>query len=257
MTISGISSDPPFIETIDTLLLGGFPVLSTTPSAFVASLYRSLTEERPQRVFFANTNFIVQCQSLRGRMYSERVCILNDGIGMDLAALFIHGRRFVSNLNGTDLIPYLCQHAPRPLRFFLLGAKPGVADMAAQTLCQLGQLVVGTCDGYAQFIAAGEDLVESINASGADVLLVALGNSVQERWILDHDVQLHTPLVFGVGALFDFMSGNVRRAPLWVRRVRGEWLYRLLLEPRRLFKRYSWDLLRFFGVCLLRRRGVN
>lgn len=66
MTISGISSDQPFIETIDTLMLGGFPVLSTTPSAFVASLYRSLIEERPQRVFFANTNFIVQCQSLRG-----------------------------------------------------------------------------------------------------------------------------------------------------------------------------------------------
>ncbi|AXI83283.1 WecB/TagA/CpsF family glycosyltransferase [Xylella taiwanensis] len=255
--ISDISSDTPSIETTDSLLLGGFPVLSITPSAFVASLYRNLTEGRPQRVFFANTNFVVQCQSLRIRMYSERVCILNDGIGMDLAAWLIHGRRFVGNLNGTDLIPYLCKHTPRPLRFFLLGAKPGVADAAAQTLCRLGQLVVGTCDGYAQFAASGEHLVEFINASSADVLLVALGSPLQERWILDHDVQLHTPVVFAVGALFDFMSGSVQRAPLWVRRVHGEWLYRLLREPRRLFKRYSWDVFRFFHVCLLRGKRLN
>ncbi|HHW4678113.1 MAG TPA: WecB/TagA/CpsF family glycosyltransferase [Xylella sp.] len=255
--ISGIFPHTLPIETTDTLLLGGFPVLSATPYAFVASLYRSITEGKPQRVFFANTNFVVQCQSLRAQMYSERVCIVNDGIGMDLAARLIHGRRFAGNLNGTDLIPYLCQHVPRPLRFFLLGAKPGVADAAALTLSRLGQVVVGVCDGYAQFSTFGGSLVDSINASSADVLLVALGSPMQERWILEHDVQLHTPVVFGVGALLDFMSGHVQRAPLWVRRIHGEWLYRLLREPQRLFKRYSLDLFRFFRVCVMHGKRLD
>jgi len=63
------------------------------------------------------------------------------------------------------------------------------------------------------------------------------------------------PLVFGVGALLDFLSGNARRAPEWVRRVRLEWLYRLGREPRRLLKRYSWDLLVFFSLCWRQRRA--
>jgi beta-1,4-glucosyltransferase len=81
-------------------------------------------------------------------------------------------------------------------------------------------------------------------------MLVAFGNPLQERWILDHADALRAPLIFGVGALLDFLSGNARRAPNWVRRLRMEWLYRLLNEPRRLLKRYSWDLIVFFRQCL-------
>ncbi|TXD41362.1 WecB/TagA/CpsF family glycosyltransferase [Xanthomonas campestris] len=231
--------------------LGGFPVLSTTQEAFALDLFHALAAHQPRRVFFANTNFIVQCQALRGRMQAPAVRIVNDGIGMDLAARLIHGRRFAGNLNGTDLIPYLCREAAQPLKFFLLGGRPGVGKTAAATLTgSLGQQVVGMCDGYGEFAAAGEGLAERINRSGADVLLVAFGNPLQERWILDHSEALQVPLVFGVGALLDFLSGTAKRAPNWVRRLHMEWMYRLLNEPRRLLKRYSWDLLVFFRTCL-------
>lgn len=245
-------------ETQEVMALGGYPILRTTEAAFAHALFQARARGEQRQVFFANTNFVVQCQALRARLRAPDVRIVNDGIGMDLGALLVHGRRFAGNLNGTDLIPYLCRHSQRPLRFFLLGGRPGVAESAAQMLRQtLGQDVVGTCDGYAEFAAAGAGLTDRINASGADVVLVAFGNPLQETWILDHAAQLRAPLLFGIGALLDFLSGKAQRAPEWVRRLHMEWMYRLLREPRRLLKRYSWDLLVFFGVCLRNGRRLD
>jgi beta-1,4-glucosyltransferase len=235
--------------------LAGIAVLSTTQAAFAQELFDALAQGERRQVMFANTNFIVQCQGLRSRLADPSVRIVNDGIGMDLGAQLVHGKRFAGNLNGTDLIPHLCATAPEPLRFFLLGGKPGVAEAAAVALrAWHGQAVVGTCDGYQERAQAGVGLVGRINASGANVVLVAFGNPLQEQWMLDHAGQLQAPLVFGVGALLDFLSGGARRAPEWVRRCRLEWLYRLMREPRRLLKRYSWDLGVFFALCWRRRR---
>ncbi|HEX7802848.1 MAG TPA: WecB/TagA/CpsF family glycosyltransferase [Pseudoxanthomonas sp.] len=214
-------------------------------------LLEALDSGHKRQVFFANTNFVVQCRPLRARLQASSVYVVNDGIGMDLASLLIHRRRFAENLNGTDFIPYLCTQRARPLRFFLLGSQPGVAVRAARHLVEkLGQQVVGTCDGYAEFAKAGEGLVERINASGAEVVLVAFGNPRQEAWVLDHCAACDAPVMFGVGALLDFLSGNARRAPAWVRTLHLEWLFRLCLEPRRLLKRYSWDMIGFFWICL-------
>jgi len=236
--------------------LAGIPVLSTEATAFAQELFDALARDQRRCVLFANTNFIVQCQGLRERLGEPSLRIVNDGIGMDLAAMLVHGRRFAGNLNGTDLIPYLCAQSPQALRFFLLGGRPGVAERAAVALRERHrQAVVGTCDGYGERTQAGAGLVERINASGANVLLVAFGNPLQEQWILDHAGRLQLPLVFGVGALLDFLSGGARRAPEWMRRARLEWLYRLSREPRRLLKRYSWDLLVFFALCWRQRRA--
>lgn len=231
--------------------LGGYRVHSITRERLAEELLEALGSGRKRQVFFANTNFVVQCRPLRARLQAPSVRVVNDGIGMDLASLLIHGNRFAENLNGTDFIPYLCTQRARPLRFFLLGSRPGVAVQAARHLVEkLGQQVVGTCDGYAEYAEAGEGLVERINASGAEVVLVAFGNPGQETWILDHCAASSAPVMFGVGALLDFLSGNARRAPPWVRTLHLEWLFRLLLEPRRLLKRYSWDLIGFFWICL-------
>lgn len=239
--------------------LGGYPILSTDLETFSRRLLEMLESGGRQCVFFANTNFVVECRGLREVLDAPGVTIVNDGIGLDLAAMMVHRRRFRENLNGTDLIPSLCQRSHRPLRFFLLGAKPGIADAAAKTLAErYGQQVVGVCDGYGQMRAQGTQLVDTINQARPDMLLVALGNPLQERWILEHRASLDVPLAFGVGALLDFLSGNARRAPAWVQRIHMEWAFRLLHEPRRLLKRYSIDLFTFFGVCLrAQRRAVQ
>ncbi|WP_310096159.1 WecB/TagA/CpsF family glycosyltransferase [Pseudoxanthomonas sacheonensis] len=237
--------------TPQSVWLGGYRMRSVTRQRLAEEVLGALNTGHKRQVFFANTNFVVQCRALRTRLQARSACVVNDGIGMDLASLLIHRRRFAENLNGTDFIPYLCTQSERPLRFFLLGSRPGVAVQAARHLVEkLGQRVVGTCDGYAEYAEAGDGLVERINASGAEVVLVAFGNPGQEAWILDHCAACDAPAMFGVGALLDFLSGNARRAPSWVRTLHLEWLFRLSLEPRRLLKRYTWDMIGFFWICL-------
>lgn len=181
-------------------------------------------------------------------MCSDAVLIVNDGVGMDLAAWLIAQRRFKANLNGTDFTPYFLRQAHRPLRIFLLGGKPEVMARAAEhARQQLGQKIVGVCDGYAGMHESG--LLAHITQSQPDILLVALGNPIQEQWILQHRDALNVPLGMGVGALFDFWAGNKPRAPRIVQSLRLEWFYRLCLEPRRLLRRYTVDIVRFFFYC--------
>ena len=152
------------------------------------------------------------------------------------------------NGNGTDFTPYLLRQAHRPLRLFLLGGKSQVVGRAAEyARQQLGQEVVGVCDGYAGMSEIR--LLERIERAKPDILLVALGNPVQEQWIMQHWEALNVSLVMGVGALFDFWAGAKPRAPRVVQSLRLEWLYRLCLEPRRLLRRYTVDIMRFLLYC--------
>lgn len=232
----------------DKMVLGNFAITNTTRQALSAYLLGSLASQRRLVLFFANTNFIVKCRELSARMNNDSVLLVNDGVGMDLAAWLINRRRFKSNLNGTDFTPYLLRQAQRPLRIFLLGGTPEVVKRAAEhARQQLGQEVVGVGDGYAGMRET--DLLARIAQSQADILLVALGNPIQEQWILQHRDMLEVPLVMGVGALFDFWAGNKPRAPRLVQSLRMEWFYRLCLEPRRLLRRYTVDIVRFFFYC--------
>jgi len=236
------------IMPIDRIILGGFPILQTTSHELSMYLLDSLQCKRHRTLLFANTNFIVQCRRLSAELCDESVLIVNDGVGLDIAALLIQRSRFKENLNGTDFTPYLLRQAKRPLRLFLLGGKPHVAVRAAEyARQQLGQEVVGVCDGYAGMSEVR--LLEHIARSQPDILLVALGNPTQEQWILKHRSALKLPLIMGVGALFDFWAGAKPRAPRVVQSLRLEWLYRLCLEPRRLLRRYTLDIVRFLLYC--------
>jgi len=184
------------------------------------------------------------------------VRIVNDGIGMDIAAYLMRRETFEENLNGTDFTPYLFSGASKPLRVFMLGGKPDVLSKAAEYVRNtLGQTVVGTCDGYAGMGVDGPNLVETINRAQAEIVLVALGNPIQEEWILTNKEALNANVLIGVGALFDFWAGDKPRAPRLVQRVRLEWLYRLCLEPRRLLRRYTVDIVRFLMLCRKYREG--
>ena len=231
------------------LPIAGFPVLRSTAGVLSLRVLEALRRDEQVVLFFANTNFVVQCAPLRERIVAQRnIVIANDGVGLDIGAWLVHRRRFLENLNGTDFIPPLLVQANRSV--FLVGARPGVALRAADELRRRHRLtVVGACDGF-DGIAEPERLIATINAAGAGVVLVALGNPVQERWILDHRDRLDAKLLIGVGALFDFLAGDKPRAPDLMRRMRLEWLYRLGLEPRRLLRRYTVDIARFVVLCL-------
>ncbi|BBP03618.1 GumM protein [Sulfuriferula plumbiphila] len=228
--------------------VGDFPVLQTTSRELAMHLLDSLQRKRRLMLFFANTNFVVKCRGLSARMCKESVLIVNDGVGMDIAAWLIHRSRFKENLNGTDFTPYLFSQSGKPLRIFMLGGKPAVLQKAADHLARrLGQEVVGVRDGYQGI--NDPHLLEIINAASPDVILVALGNPLQEEWILNSREALDAGVIIGVGALFDFWAGDKPRAPVFVQKVRLEWFYRLLLEPRRLLRRYTVDIVRFLFHC--------
>lgn len=239
----------------NTLAIAGFPIQEATPYELVDYLLALLRAHKKATLLYANTNFIVNCRHLLGKFFDDSVIIVNDGVGLDIAARLSHGRSFKANLNGTDFTPYMLRESGRPLRIFLFGGKPRVVSKAACFVEQeLGQVVVGYSDGYA---SRDDDaaLIEKINASGAEVLLVALGNPLQEQWIMQHRDSLQVGLVSGVGALFDFWAGDKPRAPEFIQRMRMEWFYRLCLEPKRLIKRYTLDILVFLGACFKYRKS--
>jgi len=233
----------------NTIPIAGFPVTKTTSQSLAQHLLMTLRIRHKVAVFFANTNFIVQCRSQLHRMRDDSVIVVNDGVGLDIAALLTQRRRFQENLNGTDFTPYFFNQAAAPLRVFLLGGKPHVLQKAADyARHQLGQKIVGVRDGY-EDIQQIAKLIRAINRAKPDVVLVALGNPIQEEWILDNRHAVNAGVVIGVGALFDFWAGDKSRAPALMQKLRLEWFYRLCLEPRRLMRRYTVDIARFLMHC--------
>ncbi|PWM75394.1 MAG: glycosyltransferase, partial [Lentisphaerae bacterium] len=174
------------------------------------------------------------------RLMKERFEVLADGIGLVIAGK-LTGQRLRENINGSDMYPHLCEMAEKNgFSIYLLGARPGVAETMRRKTLESYPLLkfAGVRDGCFDLDAGAEQVVAAINASGADILLVAFGVPRQEKWLERWGEQLAAPVRIGVGGLFDFYSGRIRRAPLWMREIGMEWSFRLLMEPRRLFKRY-------------------
>ncbi len=219
----------------------------------------SLLSPGKRKAFFINAhccNVMHRDRDYMTAVYAADV-LLPDGIGIALAARMT-GQALTGNLNGTDLIPALLTQAAKIGKsVYLFGGTPGTADAAAATLIhRIPHLrIAGTRDGFAGAQDA-DAVIADINASGADIVLVALGVPLQEIWIHRHAHRLNAPLVTGVGAALDFLAGNVSRAPVWLRRARSEWVWRLAQEPRRLVQRYLGGNLTFLaraGATALRR----
>jgi len=139
----------------------------------------------------------------------------------------------------TDLIyPLAAECARLDKKIFLYGGRPGVAEQAAAVLTRAAPgLRTEARDGYVPEQETAR-LIGEINASGASILLVGLGDPLQQRWVSRHRGQLTVPVVLTCGGLFDHTSGAHRRAPAWLIASGLEWLWRFLLEPKRLARRY-------------------
>ncbi len=178
--------------------------------------------------------------------------VLPDGIGMRLAAR-VHGERILADTNGSDFTPRLLREAAAAgASVFLLGGPEGVATRAAAKLQQQvpGLRIVGVHSGFFTDDAA---VLEQVNRSGAAVLLVGMGVPRQEKWIATHRDRLDARLCVGVGALFNWLSGEQRRAPTWIHRLHAEWIWRIGLEPKRMFERYILHDLPFLAWIVFRR----
>jgi N-acetylglucosaminyldiphosphoundecaprenol N-acetyl-beta-D-mannosaminyltransferase len=179
--------------------------------------------------------------------YAHASLVLADGMPVVLASRILR-RPLPERVTGADLVPALFHAATqrRPLNVYLLGAGPGVAERAAANIHARWShvAVVGTYSpplGFENDESETAAILHRIEVSRPDVLVVGLGAPKQELWVAKHREQIAAKVSLCVGATIDFLAGEVRRAPRWMRRAGLEWLFRLLCEPRRLSKRYLKD----------------
>jgi alpha-1,3-mannosyltransferase len=188
---------------------------------------------------FANAHTINEANSsLAFKNVLGKFTVLPDGVGVDLAAKYKYGKKFKENLNGTDFVPAFLKQSHKK-RIYLVGGKEGIAEKVLATWSSRypQHEWVGAHHGY---LNDGESmqLCKEVSELDIDVLIVAMGNPKQELWISEYANLHDAKISIGVGALFDFVAGEAKRAPKWVRRFRLEWVYRLYKEPIRLGKRY-------------------
>lgn len=187
------------------------------------------------------------------QLLSGAQLVLPDGAGVVLASKLLRTplKEKVAGVDFADRLMGLL--AQRGGSAYLLGSKPGVAELAAQKLLEKhpGLTIAGTADGYFRDEAA---VVAKINEAKPDFLFVCLGAPKQEQFMVRHREELQVGLMAGLGGSLDSFAGTVKRAPRWMIRLNLEWLYRLIKEPRR-FKRMLRLPKFLWAVCRKRMGG--
>jgi N-acetylglucosaminyldiphosphoundecaprenol N-acetyl-beta-D-mannosaminyltransferase len=241
----------------------GVPLIAQPYTSALAQLERWARSAAPSRVHFCTVHSIVEAQSnvaLRSAFESADV-VATDGVPL-VWVVRRRGARMAERVCGPDIMLSLCdQGRSSGLRHFFLGGRAGVPEQLADRMRERfpGLIVVGTESPPFRELTAEEDLalVERINAVQPNVVWVGLGSPKQELWAAEHQDRLHAGLIVPVGAAFDFHSGRVRRAPRWMQRVGLEWLFRLAMDPRRLFTRYVVTNSKFVILLIREELGLR
>lgn len=175
--------------------------------------------------------------------YNMADIVYVDGAGIVLGAVLLGLRRF-PRLTMADLGWPAAVHLSRQSHtMYLLGNPPGVAVKAAERLRERapGLRILGTHHGFFEKTGQENDaVIEDINRHQPDVLMVGMGMPLEQRWVIDNHARIHAKVFWTVGAAFQYWAGTIPRCPKWMAEHSLEWLFRLLLEPRRMAKRYLW-----------------
>jgi len=242
--------------------------LSSVTLGEAAERFSEIARKKETRVIFAaNTEAVVLMRSNPEfrRSYIEADYLLADGMPLVWFSHLI-GDSLPERVTGSDLLPELCRLAEKKLlKVFLLGGTEEVTPKAVENLLKLfpALQVAGMTTPWIDLSdseAVSSDLVETINQSGADIVFVGFGAPKQEIWITRNKKKLTTGILLAVGGTFDFLAGKTVRAPLWMQRSGLEWFWRLLHEPKRLWRRYLIGNVRFLVIAWSewqRKRGAS
>jgi len=242
------------------------PILGVKVSAINMGLALSqigtwVAERRASYVCVAPAHSIMECVNDPSLLpvFNEAGLVTPDGMAV-VWLLRLKGHREVRRVYGPDLLLAVCAHGlERGWRHHFLGSSPEILALMTKNLRARfpGLQIAGqTCPPFRQLsMQEDEDIIAEVNASQADILWVGLGSPRQEVWMHKKLRKINAPVMIGVGAAFDFLSGNKPQAPHWVQRIGMEWLFRLLNEPKRLWPRYR-QYPRFVILVLLQRLGL-
>ncbi len=238
----------------------GVAIDNLTMEEVLDAVEAKIAEGGFHQIATANVDFLIN--SARDEELRETLVrcdiVLADGMPLVWASRLL-GARLRERVAGADLVPQLARlSAERGYRLFLLGASE---ESSVGTAAWMRERFPGVCIAgrYCPTHRPLEDMdhdeiLSRIEEARPDILLVAFGNPKQEKWLAMHRYRLKVPVCIGVGGSFDFLSGRVPRAPLWMQRYSLEWLYRVSQDPKRLAKRYAKNivgLLRYLPIQIV------
>ena len=208
-----------------------------------------------RKVFFTNVHTISVARRDRAmmRMINQADLVLPDGIGLKIAGK-IFRQPILENLNGTDFTPRVLERTQREGRtLYLFGAEKDANERCTRELRRRypALRILGAHHGRCTPEEEAAMIAE-INALHPDILLVALGSPLQERWIEQHAHTLDVGVCMAIGGLFDFMGGVRKRAPGWIRKIGCEWLFRFFQDPRTKWDRVFIEIPEFMMMMVAR-----
>lgn len=252
----------------DTVMVLGIPVDNLTMDEAIAAVFSMVDayrfDHRPRLVATANADLIVNTLtwSLGGIRHPELLDILRRadlvtaaGMPVVLAGRLL-GTPLKERVTGADMVPALAgEAARRGTSIYFLGGREDSAERAARKLQKdCPGLRIAGIDSPHVYVEGSqladsdeidEPIVVRIDAARPDILLIAFGNLKQEVWFNRNRQRLQAAVSIGVGGTFEFITGTVRRAPVWVQRAGLEWAFRIIQDPRRLWKRYLVGFFKF------------
>lgn len=229
----------------------------------IAHIEECIKERKISQIITPNVDQIVRIEK---DAYFKEICdnaelLLVDGTPLMWIAK-LYKKPFKEKICGSDLMPELCElAAQKGYKVFILGAAPGVADIAAQKLIEKNPelQVVGTYSPPIGFDKDEEELNKINNLlfdSRADMLFVGMGVPKQDIFVYQNKDKYQIPTSYSIGGTIDFIAGTQKRAPKWINKIGMEWLYRFFSNPKRMFKRYFVDDMKILKLaCKYRPRG--
>ena len=233
----------------------GVPFDNVTTADAVALVEQMVRSRRPHYLVTANVDFLVQAQEdvELQRILFDAHLVLCDGTPLVWASRML-GNPLPERVAGSDLVPLLIRvAAEKNYRLFFLGGTPESTELALSKIKAQypGLSIVAYSPPFNKLLEMDHDEIKRrIQEARPDFLFVSFGCPKQEKWITMHYQSLGVPVSAGVGGTIDFLAGHLKRAPVWMQRTGTEWIFRLLQEPRRLFRRYVKDLW-VFGWSIL------
>ncbi|MCX6054719.1 MAG: WecB/TagA/CpsF family glycosyltransferase [Chloroflexi bacterium] len=248
------------------LVIAGVPIDDLTMEEALVQIEEFIKTKRPHQIATVNADFVVKVwdDSELRNILNNADLLTADGMPLVWGAKLL-GVNLQGRVTGADLVPAIAERGAKlGWRIFFLGGKAGVPEKAAKILTERypGFQVAGIYSPpFAPVVEMTSEITDRIKMAKPDILFVAFGNPKQEKWIYLHNQELGVPVSIGVGGSLDFVAGEISRAPLWMQNSGLEWVYRLIQEPRRMWKRYFLDLVlfaRFFLIQLWRQQlGKN
>jgi N-acetylglucosaminyldiphosphoundecaprenol N-acetyl-beta-D-mannosaminyltransferase len=199
-----------------------------------------------------NVDFIVRANSdikFREVLNSSELSLCDSAI-VKIASTFL-GNEIEEKITGSDLLNIVCTNLEGKTNFFVLGAKQEIVKISAHNLEQMypNVNITGFHHGY---FGENKDrrIINMINASNPEVLIIGMGSPRQELWVDKNKGFLKIKIILCVGGILDVLAGKIKRAPAWMQKAGLEWFWRLIKDPKRLWKRYLIDDMHFFYLLL-------